>query len=676
MAGQVRPGTLGSSLRAARAAAFVGREAELARLGAALERPAPALLWIVAPGGTGKSALLHQLAELARARGAACVEIDLASADAGPDAILAAVAALQGQPARAVLLIDSYEHAVAIDGWVREALLPVLPADVLVVIAGRNPPPVAWRSDPGAGSILAVHELGTLDPESSRALLVARGVAEDRAQELVGLARGHALALVLLAEVFRAGARPAPSSLGEVPEVVTELVGHLVREIGSSERRRALELAAHARRTTEDLLQGITGAGGAHELFTWLRGLPYVSTHRDGVALHPIVRDAIDADFRWRDPPGYRALHLDLARHLLARLATARGPEGERTFLDLLYLRRVNAAVHRSVDFDTLGTGWAEVPRPDEREAVVALVGAHEPSGRRVAEHWFDRQRDAFTVLRAPSGEPVVVSLHLSFAEIPRDARELDPALDEIHRFLEARGGLQAGQRVIVSRLLVGRDPSSDGRLRHNRPMMRWLTEPGVVFAFTALSDGERWADALAEVGHARAGAFDAGGRAAPIFVGDFRARAPSEWALHALTRDLDGPAAAATAATAGDVGLDRPALGAALRQALEDFTRADQLQRNPLLRSRWLHRAASGEPPSPQVLRRLLREAVQSMTLHPRDARRARALEAAFLNPAPSREAAAERIDVPFSTFRRHLATGIERLEEILWSFEQDAAP
>jgi hypothetical protein len=103
----------------------------------------------------------------------------------------------------------------------------------------------------------------------------------------------------------------------------------------------------------------------------------------------------------------------------------------------------------------------------------------------------------------------------------------------------------------------------------------------------------------------------------------------------------------------------------------LENFTRPDQLQASPLLASRWVRTAAAEAAPSTQLLRRLIRDAVATMTGHPRDAKLARALEAAFVHPAPSREAAAERIDVPFSTFRRHLAKGLERLEEIIWSIE-----
>jgi len=40
-------------------------------------------------------------------------------------------------------------------------------------------------------------------------------------------------------------------------------------------------------------------------------------------------------------------------------------------------------------------------------------------------------------------------------------------------------------------------------------------------------------------------------------------------------------------------------------------------------------------------------------------------------MHPAPTQEAAAELLDIPFSTYRRHLTSGIQRLTEILWREE-----
>jgi predicted DNA-binding protein (UPF0251 family) len=40
-------------------------------------------------------------------------------------------------------------------------------------------------------------------------------------------------------------------------------------------------------------------------------------------------------------------------------------------------------------------------------------------------------------------------------------------------------------------------------------------------------------------------------------------------------------------------------------------------------------------------------------------------------LHPVPTQEQAAELLDLPFSTFRRHLKHGVTRVAEILWQWE-----
>jgi hypothetical protein len=41
------------------------------------------------------------------------------------------------------------------------------------------------------------------------------------------------------------------------------------------------------------------------------------------------------------------------------------------------------------------------------------------------------------------------------------------------------------------------------------------------------------------------------------------------------------------------------------------------------------------------------------------------------YFQPAATQESAAERLGLPFSTYRYHLARGIERMVEWLWTLE-----
>ena len=89
-----------------------------------------------------------------------------------------AVAAL-AERSRCVLLIDTYEQLSPLDGWLRSSFLPDLPEGTIVVIAGRQPPDAAWRTDPGWSELARIVSLRNLPPDDSRAYLCARDVPDD-----------------------------------------------------------------------------------------------------------------------------------------------------------------------------------------------------------------------------------------------------------------------------------------------------------------------------------------------------------------------------------------------------------------------------------------------------------------------------------------------------------------
>ena len=157
MAGGRAPrGSLGELLAARRRRCFVGREAELELVRAALAAAEPpfSVLWLTGPGGIGKSSLLDAIAEEVAATGeVVVVRLDGRDLPPSPRAVLdglraglgaprgdAAVAAPEG---RLVLRLDAYERLGGLDDWVRTWLLPRLPASALTLIAGRAPPRAA-----------------------------------------------------------------------------------------------------------------------------------------------------------------------------------------------------------------------------------------------------------------------------------------------------------------------------------------------------------------------------------------------------------------------------------------------------------------------------------------------------------------------------------------------------
>ncbi|PUB20220.1 AAA ATPase-like protein [Promicromonospora sp. AC04] len=117
----------------------------------------------------------------------------------------------------------------------------------------------------------------------------------------------------------------------------------------------------------------------------------------------------------------------------------------------------------------------------------------------------------------------------------------------------------------------------------------------------------------------------------------------------------------------AGDPGrLSREAFDLAVREALRSWRRPDLLATNPLTSSRLV--AESAEPDRVVALRAVLQTAVDGLSEDPRESKGHRAVLATYLGGAPTQEAAAERLGLPFSTYRRHLAQGLTVLASLLW--------
>jgi adenylate cyclase len=110
-----------------------------------------------------------------------------------------------------------------------------------------------------------------------------------------------------------------------------------------------------------------------------------------------------------------------------------------------------------------------------------------------------------------------------------------------------------------------------------------------------------------------------------------------------------------------------------AVRDALRHSTQIDLLAGNALLRTRLLARPGQ-EISDPQALRSLLVDTASSLFDDERDRRILRVLELTYFNPAPKQEAAAARLGLSFSTYRRYLSSGVGRLVEWLWQQEQHA--
>lgn len=141
---------------------------------------------------------------------------------------------------------------------VLEGLLGSLSADAVAVLAGREPPPTALRTDPGWRAVLNTVRLENLGADEGRALLRLRGVPEAAHDGALAFTHGHPLALALLADVVAQSAGDEP--VAATPEVLMVLLDSLVRSVPSEAHLAALEACSQVAVTTEPLLAALLGS--------------------------------------------------------------------------------------------------------------------------------------------------------------------------------------------------------------------------------------------------------------------------------------------------------------------------------------------------------------------------------------------------------------------------------
>lgn len=70
-----------------------------------------------------------------------------------------------------------------------------------------------------------------------------------------------------------------------------------------------------------------------------------------------------------------------------------------------------------------------------------------------------------------------------------------------------------------------------------------------------------------------------------------------------------------------------------------------------------------------------MLERAIYELGLRPQYRRWQAVAESAYLHPVESQERMAERLGIPFSSYRRHLKSATEWITDFLWQFEVGAA-
>ncbi|MBW7886328.1 MAG: ATP-binding protein, partial [Caldilineaceae bacterium] len=523
----------------ARQQRFVGRQAELELFRTTLlaKEPAFAVLHIYGPGGAGKTSLLHELARLATQQGRPTVYLDGRDVEPEPAAVKAALGSFL-TAANGVLLIDTYERLAGLDGWLRGVFLPQLPAASLIVIAGRQVP-TTWREDAAWADLTRIIALGNLPVEESHAYLAARGVPEPHHTAVLAFTRGHPLALSLVAELYRQGDAVAFGDTPAAYDVIRVLMERFVRDAPSSQHRKALELCAIARTTTEAMLANLFDADVAFELFQWLRQLSFIEHGPYGIFPHDLVREVLDADLHWRNPGDYAELQQAALTYLRRAAQVASGQERQRLRMDTIYINRRAPGMRDFFVWDSADTVYAEPAARADFPAIIDMVARHEgDASAAIARHWLARQPDRWLVYRTTGGELYGCMAQLALERATPEDAAIDPAVAAALAHVGASHPIQPGDTISHMRFWMARDTYQAIAVAVNvtaaNCVIHWTSTPRLVWSFVTMANPELMAPHFQSIHFHRtpAAEFAIGGRHYGVFSHNWALMPVSAWQI------------------------------------------------------------------------------------------------------------------------------------------------
>ncbi len=699
MSGQRLEGKLASE----RQRHFVGRAAETHIFGDLIadEEQSSKFLYLYGPPGIGKTTLIHHFVDQCRQEQLAVFLIDARLLEATPQAFLQALgqatgiaetaeptAVLAELPNRYVLLIDTYENLAPIDSWLRAILLPQLRADTVVVLAGRGEPMSTWRGDASWRGLFRPVPLRNLNPEECRQYLEIRSIPQDQQLAVAAFTHGHPLALSLIADLFTQNPEMLFSTQ-TAQNVIQMLVSEFVEGTLDSGQRAALELCAMLRATTQSALREILDVPDAYSLFAWLQSLSFVEKGTSGLFPHDLAREALSADLQWRDPGRYAELLKSSRLHYEKRLMQNRERDKQGVIADYIYLTRGNPLVSPFVEFDTLSEVYADLFRESDRQALLAMISAFEGAeSAQLCDYWLGCSPHKTHVVRSGTG----VGPHLTpcgfwclirIDQATQAEREMDPAVAAACEYLERHGPLRPGESATLFRFWMSRDNyqgvCSVQSLILVNMVRHCLLTPGLAVSFMPCSDSQFWAPVaeFAELNRMQEADFHVDGRKYGVYGRDWRTLSPIEW-INALGDKMEmDPEALPARRQDSAIVLSRNDFGLAVRNVLRFWMNPTELRSNPLLQSRFIIEISGSESRIEQriaVLQKVMLQAAESLGSAPRRAQLFDVLRRTYFEAAPSQEAIAEALNIPFSTYRRHLIAAIGVVSDVLWDKEIDA--
>ena len=418
------------------------------------------------------------------------------------------------------------------------------------MLAGRNPPAPAWRTDVDWADLTRIVPLRNLRPEESQTYLATRGIPDEQHAAALAFTHGHPLALALVAEVLAQGGNRTAGLPEHAPDVVRVLLERFVRDVPSPRHRLALEVCAHARVTTEGMLAAALEATTRTRSSRGCGDSPSSSRGHTGSSRtiwrarcwRPTCAGGIPRDTGIA-PAGPPANGAPASAGGWAR-AAARG-------LDILYLHRGNPDHGRCL---RLGCARHRLRRAGVSGGSPGDAGDGSPPRGRylggIARHWAERQPGAFTAFRGVGGDVFGFAAVLALQDATPEDLAADPAALAAWTFARRHGPIRAARGRSIIRFWMGRDTyqavSSAQNLMAANCLLHWVTTPRLAWSFVSVADPDFWHPVFthsAFTGRPRRSSRWAGGTTGSIPTTGGSSLRSSGW-NHGGARDRERPSA------------------------------------------------------------------------------------------------------------------------------------
>lgn len=509
--------TFGERLSEERGRWFVGREADLTALDAALDDSSCSLLHLTGQAGIGKTSLLLEFARQCQK-----LSLPVSYIDAAEVSQLAAeelqrwymrhatslIESARPDVARSrpVLLLDSYERLTPFEPWLLGRFAPGLPSNILLVTASRRPQSPRVSVDPAWSSLSRSWRLAPWPEEDVRRFLELREVPNSAQRAIMSVVGGYPLGLAFAAEILKQAG-------GELftPEHLRELQRTLIRALelraASRAQQLALDVCALAHTTTPELLEHVllanpsVGANLAPELFDWLANQSFVEYGGVGLRPHALARLSLISRAHRDDPKRYQAIYRPVREFFVAELAADTPPKAG--FDDLFFLDRDVPSIEQLSARDREREPPSfQTAKPSDEQALFQLFLEHEgESSAAIAREHFRLDPRGFEVSRDDNSSGTLDSVwHASMVTNPADIKlvDLDPGARLAADFI-AQHPLQSGARALYLRWFLNRNdyqrPTPRGLTITARISNLIMSSERLAYSLSVFRNPEEWAE-------------------------------------------------------------------------------------------------------------------------------------------------------------------------------------